>query len=95
MKRCYDLLHFDLSKVNLREIPKTTALLEQKVASQDDKQGWWLDFLHRGDLPTRGDGEHLWQCETDNIVKSYLEHAKERGRAAALSRLPLECIYTR
>ena len=39
------LLRFDLSTVNLREIPKTAALLEQKMSSLSPEQGWWLDTL--------------------------------------------------
>ena len=45
------LLRFDLSTVNLREIPKTAALLEQKMSSLSPEQGWWLDTLVRGELP--------------------------------------------
>jgi Family of unknown function (DUF5906) len=73
----YELLNFDLSKVNLREIPKTAALLEQKVQSQDDKQGWWLDFLHRGELPEGCDIKN--RTPANLVQKSYLDHAKERG----------------
>jgi Family of unknown function (DUF5906) len=73
----YDLLNYDLSKVQLREIPKTAALLEQKVASQDDKQGWWLDFLHRGELPDGCDIKYRTPAHL--IQQSYLDHAKERG----------------
>jgi hypothetical protein len=45
------LLTFDLTTVNLRTIPKTAALVEQKVASMTAEQGWWLDVLNRGYLP--------------------------------------------
>ena len=48
----YHLLNFDLSKVNLREIPKTAALLDQKLSSLDAEHGWWLDMLERGELPS-------------------------------------------
>ena len=49
------LLRFDLKTVNLREIPKTAALLDQKIASLTPERGWWLDVLMRGQLP--------WGCE--------------------------------
>jgi phage/plasmid primase-like uncharacterized protein len=69
----YDLLNFDLSKVQLREIPKTAALLEQKVASQDDKQGWWLDTLMRGELPAGCiDTNH---CPKDKLFERYIYHS--------------------
>jgi hypothetical protein len=70
----YELLNFDLSTVNLRQIPKTGALLEQKIASQDDRQGWWLDFLHRGELP-KACGDN--RSPTDAIQQSYLNHAQK------------------
>ena len=51
----HHLLNFDLKTVNLRTIPKTTALLDQKLSSLDAEQGWWLDVLSRGELP--------WGCD--------------------------------
>lgn len=44
----YDLLRVDLSKLNLREIPKTGALLEQKIRSLDPVEQWWLSRLRDG-----------------------------------------------
>jgi hypothetical protein len=49
------LLNFDLSTVNLREIPKTAALLDQKIPSLTLEQGWWLDLLKTGRLPETGE----------------------------------------
>jgi hypothetical protein len=72
----YDLLNFDLSKVNLREIPKTVALLEQKVQSQDDKSGWWLDTLMRGALPAGCvGGEYENCCPKDKLFEKYIQHS--------------------
>ena len=45
------LFEVDCSKVNLRQIPETTALLEQKLETASAEQGWWLDILQRGELP--------------------------------------------
>lgn len=44
----HDLLAFDLSRVNVRSIPRTGALLEQKVRSLDSVDGWWLERLTAG-----------------------------------------------
>ncbi len=44
------LLGFDLSKVNLRTIPQTGALWEQKVASMSELHHWWWDRLKDGRL---------------------------------------------
>jgi hypothetical protein len=43
-----DLLAFDLSTVNLWKIPKTGALLEQKLRSLDPVEAWWLGRLRDG-----------------------------------------------
>ena len=72
------LLRFDLKAVNLREIPKTAALLDQKIASLTPERGWWLDVLMRGQLP--------WGCEsgTDScpvprLFDQYVRHAGRHG----------------
>jgi hypothetical protein len=61
----YHLLNFDLSSVNLRVIPKTAALLDQKIASATPEQAWWLDTLTRGELPWGTD-------ELDTCLKTRL-----------------------
>ena len=47
----HHLLHFDLKTVNLRAIPETKALLEQKFASASAEEKFWLDTLKNGRLP--------------------------------------------
>jgi uncharacterized protein DUF5906 len=47
----YELLNFDLSKVNLRSVPKTQELFEQKEKTFTIDQTWWYDVLQRGELP--------------------------------------------
>ena len=51
------LLHFDLKTVNLRAIPETKALLEQKFASASAEEKFWLDTLKYGRLPGSLEGE--------------------------------------
>lgn len=46
------LLSVDLSKFNLREIPKTAALLEQKIHHLDPVEQWWFGRLRDG-APTK------------------------------------------
>jgi hypothetical protein len=67
----------DIGTVNLREIPKTKALFEQKVAGLTIEQGWWLETLQRGDLP--GDVDAKGICPVEWIYWSYLQHAEMRG----------------
>lgn len=68
------LLKFDLSTVNLRQIPKTSALLEQKVKSMTPEQAWWFEVLNDGALPGNPKG-----CRTKALYDSYLGHAKLQG----------------
>lgn len=44
----FNLLNFNLSKVNLRQIPRTLALLEQKMRSLDPLHAWWSNCLMAG-----------------------------------------------
>jgi hypothetical protein len=49
----YDLLHHDLSGVNLRDVPATEALRQQKVLSLAPNERWLFDKLMAGRwLPT-------------------------------------------
>ena len=43
-----DLLAFDLSTVELRSIPRTDALLEQKIRSLSSVESWWFGRLMSG-----------------------------------------------
>lgn len=71
------LLKHDLSKVNLRKIPKSSALLDQKLESLDSKEKWWLDLLQRGELPEwSGDGN---RCPSKVLFNDYIDHAQKSG----------------
>jgi len=71
------LLNFDLKTVNLREIPKTAALLEQQLTSMDPQQNWWLDVLQRGELPSTSAEKNC--CETEELFRRYIKHANRQG----------------
>jgi hypothetical protein len=71
------LLHFDLSTVDLRSIPRTTALLQQKIASLTPEQAWWADVLTRGKLPFGC--ERAGCCPTETLFGAYIEHAQSQG----------------
>jgi Family of unknown function (DUF5906) len=74
------LLNFDLTTVNLRTIPKTAALIEQKVSSMTAEEGWWLDLLVRGQLPGYGEeGVSSHECRTNSLFDDYINHAQRRG----------------
>jgi hypothetical protein len=44
----YALLHHDLSKFSVREVPRTDALREQKLLSLSPEQEWWFTKLREG-----------------------------------------------
>jgi hypothetical protein len=84
----YHLLHeVDCSKVNLRQVPQTTALLEQKVASMTAEQAWWLDVLKQGVLPgdTKGEGA----APSKAMYANYIAHARDRGAPRRVSETAL------
>jgi uncharacterized protein DUF5906 len=75
------LYHFlnevDCSAVNLREIPKTDALMEQKIESATSEQVWLIDILCSGRLPGDDGGNGVSPSEV--LFDHYIEHAKNRG----------------
>ena len=74
------LLNFDLSQVDLRVIPKTAALLDQKIEGMTPEQAWWLDTLMRGVLPLRPHGiRDLGVCLKEDLFEQYIRHAQLQG----------------
>ncbi len=71
------LLNFDLSKVNMRRIPTTAALLDQKIASLSPEKAWWMDVLNRGILP--GGSNDANCCPTQGFFDDYIGHANKTG----------------
>jgi hypothetical protein len=71
------LLNYDIAAVDLRTIPKTDALREQKDATLDAEQSWWLDTLSRGQLPW-GCRENR-SCPTFRLFNRYIKSASRQG----------------
>jgi hypothetical protein len=71
------LRNFDLSEIDLSQIPRTAALFEQKNASLTPEMSWWLDVLHAGQLP--GDKHGTGTAPVVTVYDAYLEHARNRG----------------
>lgn len=73
-----DLLEFDLSQVNLRVIPKTSALLEQKIRSLSSVQSWWFERLRAGTSRRKSD---VWESEPycTALFDDYLAEADSIG----------------
>jgi hypothetical protein len=74
-----DLLAFDLSTVNLRQIPSTGALLEQKLRSLDTVESWWFERLFAG--TTLRDGEDwLSDISAAALYQDYVNFAEIIGQ---------------
>ncbi len=73
-----DLLAFDLSTVNLRQIPKTAALLEQKLQSLDPFHSWWFERLDSGSA-LRTDSDWVQSVSRDALYDDYIAFADRIG----------------
>ena len=79
-----DLLTMDLDALNLRDPPKTRALLEQKTRSLDSVTAWWYERLQDGALTRRRTG---WASEkggegyiaVDTLFDDYVHNAEKVG----------------
>lgn len=69
------LLTYDLSKFQVRNVPRTDALHEQKLLSLSPTAEWWYQRLWEGTTFRRGD-EWKTVVMKDDLVDDYLEHTK-------------------
>lgn len=75
------LQSFDLTKVNLRKIPRTRALWEQKIASMSELHHWWMERLQKGELVP---GSREWSEDVptgrlyDHFARYFQRHSKSR-----------------
>jgi hypothetical protein len=70
-------LELDISGVNLRTIPMTQTLIDQKLASMSSEQSWWLHILLSGVLPSDFQGVGL--AFNKALYEHYIENAKAVG----------------
>ncbi|MCK1409542.1 DUF5906 domain-containing protein [Bradyrhizobium sp. 76] len=73
----WEMLNFDLNQTNIRKIPETMALLEQKLETMTPEQKWWMDFLQAGRLPF-GCSEPGYAPKAA-IYEDYLTRSRKRG----------------
>lgn len=66
------LKNMDIGNIDLRTVPKTQALMEQKLASLDDIDRWIYDVLSRGCFSRRRRWGDYIPCET--VRTSYAEY---------------------
>lgn len=73
----YYLLNYRYQESDLRDVPKTEALLEQKLQSLNHEQQWWLEVLQKGELPMQD--EWTGTCGTRDMFRDYCDHADISG----------------
>jgi hypothetical protein len=73
-----DLLAFDIDSVDLRKVPRTDALLEQKIRSLDSVESWWFGRLRSGQLTSHAEG---WdnQIPCAALFTDYIHTAEKIG----------------
>lgn len=85
-------LTYDLTGFNIRDVPFTVELGEQKKHSLDVPTQWWLDVLQRGYVFRSKlgleDVFHCWMTSvaTELLFASYAEFSKDRREHHPLSR---------
>ena len=72
----YDLLQAGISEIDLRQIPKTEALLEQIIETMTPVQSYWFDCLKAG-----GVCDDYWPDseEIGRIYERYIGHCQDSG----------------
>lgn len=73
------LMNYDLSKFNVRKIPFTEALSDQRLRTLPNQAKWWMDCLQQGYIVNDTDG---WknQLSTKYVYNSYIEAMRQQGR---------------
>lgn len=72
------LLTYDISNFEVREVPKTSALQEQKVLSMENDEAWWYEKLEEGRLLKEHD---TWEREImkDSLQDNYITFMQRIG----------------
>jgi hypothetical protein len=90
----HDLLRDDLSSFNVRQVPQTEALADQKRHSLDSLSRWWSTVLHRGFVWRSRHGSQTfieWSdfVSTELLYHSYLQWCRETRESRPMSRVQL------
>lgn len=60
----YFLLNYDITEFEVREVPKTNALQDQKLLSMGNEEAWWYEKLQEGRILREHDS---WEREIQKI----------------------------
>ena len=72
----HHLQNLDIEGVNLRQPPRTEALVDQVLASMPVEQSWWLEVLQQGKIKSH-DKEWEAKFTFNRLHDAYTDHAKE------------------
>ena len=79
----YDLLHYDLTGFDVRRVPVTDALIDQRQRTLEGPEAWWRDVLYVGRVKAHlGSGGHDWLdfFPTEPLYEAYCAHVqRQRG----------------
>ena len=97
----HELLSRDLTGFDVRDVPDTAGLQEQKKLSLGTSESWWMDVLHREYVYKSKIGmeNHFGQWHetmtTEVLFASYTEFAKARNERHAMTREALGAFMIR
>ncbi len=82
------LLDMDLSSFNVRAVPVTEALVDQRIRTMPKIGQWWMSRLERGYVVNSEDG---WarEIEVEHIWKSYVSDMQEQSEHYRSTRVEL------
>jgi hypothetical protein len=88
----HELLHHDLSNFNVRVVPQTSALADQKRLSMDSLHRWWTTVLERGFVWRSRYGAPIFMqwnsgfVSTELLHRSYLQWCAENREGRPMGR---------
>lgn len=88
----HELMHHDISSFNVRRVPTTSGLNQQRMQSLKTEDSWWLEVLQRGYVHRSKLGVESYFSEWHDVVstevlfKSYEEFASSKRERRPLGR---------
>lgn len=81
------LLDFDLSDFNIRAVPITQALIDQRIKTMPKEAQWWMHILDRGYVINSADE---WDdgVESEHVYRNYMDTMKDLSEHWRLSAKP-------
>lgn len=79
----HDLMHFDLSKVEVGKIPTTEALVQQKEISMDPVEQYWFACLQQGNVPLSLKEGWTTLVRTSDFHDDYIAYTNKLGNRRA------------